>query len=131
MSDIAGRIRPTPPALRYVILRHDGIPEPHFDLMFESAPGSLLMTWRSPNWPIERETPLVKLDDHRRDYLDYQGPVSGNRGHVTRVAAGVFQLKRRSDTLWVFTFRDLVARRQLAFRHDSTDHWSADLATFP
>jgi hypothetical protein len=32
---------------RYVILRHEGIDQPHFDLMFEAAPGALLATWRS------------------------------------------------------------------------------------
>jgi hypothetical protein len=78
----------TPPALRFVVLRHDGIDAPHFDLMLETAPGSPLMTWRSERWPIDRPTPLVKLGDHRRDFLDYQGPLSGGRGFVTRVDGG-------------------------------------------
>ena len=41
------------PPLRYVILWHDGVAEPHFDLMFETLPGSALATWRSPRWPVE------------------------------------------------------------------------------
>ena len=61
VSDIAGRIFPTPPALRYVVLRHEGIDEPHFDVMFETTSGSKLVTWRSPRWPIESETKLTKL----------------------------------------------------------------------
>ena len=44
------------PSLRYVVLRQDGINEPHFDLMIETAPGSHLATWRSPVWPIESPT---------------------------------------------------------------------------
>lgn len=77
-----------PAALRYVVLRHEGIPDPHFDLMFETSPGSKLATWRSPAWPITPETPLIPLPDHRRDYLTYEGAVSQGRGSVRRVAQG-------------------------------------------
>ncbi len=76
---------------RYVILRHEGVADPHFDLMFEIEVGSSLATWRSPTWPIAQPTRLVKLEDHRRDYLEYEGPVSGDRGTVTRVAAGTYR----------------------------------------
>jgi hypothetical protein len=75
-------------ALRYVILRHEQIDEPHFDLMFETAAGSALATWRSEFWPISHATTLVRLDDHRPHYLTYEGPVSGNRGAVHRIESG-------------------------------------------
>jgi hypothetical protein len=91
------------PQLQYVILRHDGIDEPHFDLMFESAPGSSLNTWRSPRWPIDRPTPLVPLGDHRREYLEFEGPVSGNRGHVTRVERGQFNRLAGSEPAFRIT----------------------------
>ncbi len=74
--------------LRYVILRHENIPEPHYDLMFETAPNSPLLTWRSPSWPINKPTPLLRLPDHRSTYLDYEGPISGDRGSVVRVERG-------------------------------------------
>lgn len=75
--------------LRYVVLRHDGIAEPHFDLMFETTPEAPLATWRSDVWPLtELYTPLVYLPEHRRLYLDYEGPVSNNRGKVRRVDSG-------------------------------------------
>ena len=38
--------------LQYVILRHEEIAEPHFDLMFETLPGSELATWQAERWPI-------------------------------------------------------------------------------
>ncbi|HVT88723.1 MAG TPA: hypothetical protein VHD56_07730 [Tepidisphaeraceae bacterium] len=75
-------------SLRYVISRHEGVEEPHYDLMFETAPGSQLSTWRSPSWPILERTRLTKLRDHRRMYLDYEGPIPGDRGHVLRIGAG-------------------------------------------
>ncbi|MGH7175792.1 MAG: hypothetical protein ACREJC_00300 [Tepidisphaeraceae bacterium] len=74
--------------LRYVVLRHEGIPDPHFDLMLETAPGSKLATWRAPVWPIDGPVEIVLIGDHRREYLDYEGPLSENRGHVRRVDAG-------------------------------------------
>ena len=73
---------------RYVVLHHTGVAQPHYDLMFESHPGSGLKTWRSPHWPIDRPTPLEPLADHRAEYLTYEGPVSGGGGSVERVEHG-------------------------------------------
>jgi hypothetical protein len=86
---------PTPNSmiLRYAILHHTQIPSPHFDLLFQSTPCSPLITWRSPIWPILNPTPLERLADHRPAYLDYEGPVSNNRGEVRRIAAGVFHFE--------------------------------------
>jgi hypothetical protein len=85
--------------LRYVVLRHDGIDQPHFDLMFETFEGSALATWRSDEWPITSTTRTERIGDHRRDYLDYEGPLSGNRGFVRRVDAGTHVL-RQLETGW-------------------------------
>ena len=79
--------------LRYVVLRHEGVEEPHFDLMFETSPGSMLATWRSPQWPVEMLTPLTPLPDHRPWYLTYEGEVSGQRGWVRRTASGTHQIQ--------------------------------------
>jgi hypothetical protein len=86
-------------ALRFVVLHHTGIPEPHYDLMFETAPGSPLATWRSPVWPPVAVT-VERLADHRRDYLEYEGPVSDDRGHVRRIAGGHFRFDTYSDERW-------------------------------
>lgn len=128
MSDIAGRIRPTPPTLHYVVLRHEGVAEPHYDLMFETAAGSALATWRSAVWPIKDEARLVKVADHRREYLTYEGPVSGDRGHVRRVEAGAYQLRKRTDGLWLLTFKDLAGMRQLEFVLEAGDRWVGRVA---
>ena len=37
---------------RYVVLRHVGAGEPHFDVMFETKPGSALASWRAESWPL-------------------------------------------------------------------------------
>ena len=93
----------TPSPLRFVVLRHDGVPDPHFDLMFERQPGGALRTWRSPVWPLRGRVRLTPLDDHRRAFLDYEGPVSGGRGQVARVAAGTFLVQTPDTNTWEFT----------------------------
>jgi hypothetical protein len=73
---------------RFVILEHDH-PELHWDFMLEV--GGVLQTWRLPTPPRPGQTvPADMLFDHRTIYLDYEGPVSGNRGHVTRWDAGTY-----------------------------------------
>ncbi len=76
------------PPLRYVILHHTGVSQPHFDIMVETEPGGPLRTWRSAVWPITERPAVVALVDHRAVYLDYEGPVSGGRGEVKRVERG-------------------------------------------
>lgn len=77
--------------LRYAVLHHTGHGEPHFDVMVERAPGGPLRTWRVPRWPTEPGDPWTPLPDHRRVYLDYEGPVSEGRGEVRRVAGGTVE----------------------------------------
>ena len=88
-------------SLRYVVLRHEGVDEPHFDLMFETAPRSDLATWRSHEWPLRMLSPIVSIQDHRREYLDYAGPLTGDRGSVDRIAAGTHRLKSDDPVLLV------------------------------
>ncbi len=78
--------------LRFVVLHHEGIDDPHFDLMLETAPGSPLATWRSPVWPIVGKTALLQLEEHRRAYLQYEGEISGGRGSVRRVREGTYTI---------------------------------------
>jgi hypothetical protein len=95
--------------MRYVILHHVGIDHPHYDLMFETAPGSALATWRSDHWPIKDCVTVEKLADHRREYLTFEGPLSGNRGRVVRVEAGECEIAV-SDNSWVITATDFELR---------------------
>ena len=56
--------------------------------MFETSPGSKLATWRSSEWPVSERATLEPLADHRREYLTFEGALSGDRGAVRRVAEG-------------------------------------------
>ena len=71
---------------RFVVLVHDW-PEPHLDLLIEND--GVLKAWRLPtNFVPTADTPAEANTDHRLHYLDYEGPVSDDRGTVTRWDAG-------------------------------------------
>jgi hypothetical protein len=81
--------------LRFVLLEHDH-PELHWDFMLER--GDVLLTWRLDRIPTEAcEIAATSLPDHRVAYLDYEGPVSGNRGSVQRVDRGGFEWLASKD----------------------------------
>ncbi|HTV48756.1 MAG TPA: hypothetical protein VMG59_09975 [Phycisphaerae bacterium] len=85
---------------RYAILRHSRQQDVHWDLLLELPERALLATWQMHTDPAgwngsskgEFSTTVRALPDHRRIYLEYEGPISGDRGQVTRVEEGQFQL---------------------------------------
>jgi hypothetical protein len=89
-----------------VVLRHEGVDSPHFDLMFETAEGSALSTWRSAEWPLRMMLPLTHLPDHRPFYLSYEGDLTDNRGWVRRVASGTHRVISDDPVLLVTELSD-------------------------
>lgn len=85
------------PLLRYVILHHTDVDQPHYDVMIEPSPISQLMTWRTNEWPITEPTAATRLPDHRRAYLTYEGVISGGRGAVRRVETGETVVEMNGD----------------------------------
>jgi hypothetical protein len=80
---------------RYVILEHD-YPMLHWDFMLESA--MALRTWRLALMPALGEViAATPLGEHRLAYLDYEGPLNGNRGAVKRWDQGDYEAIRLSD----------------------------------
>jgi|SRR5579863_5816785 hypothetical protein len=76
---------------RYVILEHDH-PHVHWDLMLEA--GERLRTWRLASAPEFDKAVVAEASfDHRLAYLEYEGPVSGGRGRVTRWDHGSYTLQ--------------------------------------
>lgn len=73
---------------RFVVLEHDW-PAPHWDFLLEA--GAILRAWRLLAEPGPgRTVPAEANADHRLLYLDYEGPVGGNRGTVRRWDAGTY-----------------------------------------
>ena len=98
-------------SLRFVVLHHVA-PESsdrktHWDFMLEY--GDSLRTWAlaEPPNPFQ-EIAAEVLPDHRLAYLDYEGPISNNRGHVTQFDRGTYSILHQDDkTLTV----DLAGKR--------------------
>jgi hypothetical protein len=112
-------------ALQYAILQHEGIPEPHFDLLFETLPGSELAAWRSPVWPIDSAVAITRLPEHRRVYLEYEGDLSRGRGRVGRVARGTCAVEVDGGGVWTVTILTGGSPLRLRLRHIERERWEA------
>lgn len=109
---------------QFVILRHDGPRGVHFDFMLEA--GDVLKTWALPQSPLPGiEMTCDAIGDHRVAYLDYEGPLSGERGSVTRWDRGSYLVEHQSDTEWiVFLEGDkLLGEVQLRRMPDESNRW--------
>jgi hypothetical protein len=88
--------------MRFVILLHEtppASPRPtHWDLMLES--GDVLRTWALASEPHPGQSVAAEsLPDHRPIYLEYDGPLSGDRGIVSRWDSGTFELIVETESL--------------------------------
>lgn len=84
---------------RFVILLHTTSPRmqrpTHWDLMLETS--DRLETWALEFAPDGRDVICCQsLPQHRKHYLNYEGPVSNDRGNVRRWDAGTFRWQTRS-----------------------------------
>lgn len=104
---------------RFALLRHECPADyrdgPHWDLMLERtdldaehrlATWSLLRlptqwTGRSSQAADSQAASAVRLPDHRAAYLEYEGPISGGRGVVARVAGGTMEWVEACEALVV------------------------------
>ena len=114
---------------RYVILQHMMPPhsgrESHYDLMLED--NGKLVTWAIPELPrAGLQTTATKLADHRLAYLDYEGPVSGDRGEVRRVQSGDYLASQWSEVLTTCELRSSGRSLICELRHKSGEEWSAE-----
>jgi DNA polymerase Ligase (LigD) len=107
---------------RYVILRHElpgsqrgGV---HWDFMLEHGP--MLRTWALSEEPSAgQEIRADVLVDHRPFYLDYEGPISGDRGTVSRWDAGEYELVSDTPVNVVTQLRGTRLTGLAALRTDS------------
>lgn len=106
---------------RFVILRHEtpaGYERAsHYDLMLEM--GDSLRTWALAELPVPgREMVVEALPNHRLAYLDYEGAISGNRGVVTRLETGEFEVLEVSAEVLVVQLSGQQLRGRLMLRKD-------------
>jgi hypothetical protein len=96
---------------RFVVLEHDH-PHLHWDLMLQA--GEKLRSWRLAEPPApDRLIAADPIGDHRRAYLDYEGPVSGGRGHVKRFDTGTFDWVENDEGKIVVRLAGMKLRGEL------------------
>ena len=109
---------------RFAPLIHDTPRGLHYDFFLEK--GGVLKTWALTQLPeLGLEIPCDALADHRPIYLDYEGPISGGRGTVTRWDQGTYLVEVWSDDEIIveITGAKLVGRVELRRRADLFQHW--------
>jgi hypothetical protein len=113
---------------RFVVLIHDS-PLLHWDFMLEKE--AILRTWRlarvpDGTGPIDAEA----LADHRLAYLDYEGPVSGNRGEVRRFDRGEYALiDETADRVEVELTGTMLRGRAVIERSGQANVWEYEFVS--
>jgi hypothetical protein len=88
--------------------------------------GDVLRTWRLPSVPIAGAVlPAVRTSDHRLVYLDYEGPVSGNRGQVMRWDGGEFEWLEQSEFVLVVRLCGARLEGLLRLEQQENSSWLA------
>ena len=88
---------------RFVILQHEADGGEHWDLMLEY--GNVLATWQLAREPRDRASlpiPAKRIFDHRKSFLEFEGPLRGDRGRVRRVDIGTVRFREFTDMECVF-----------------------------
>ncbi|HUW81307.1 MAG TPA: DNA polymerase ligase N-terminal domain-containing protein [Phycisphaerae bacterium] len=87
---------------RFVLHRHDHPEGEHWDLMIEQADG--LATWRIEALPETDAAGIaaVRIFDHPRRFLSYEGPLREGLGEVRLCDQGECELVEAGPTRWVF-----------------------------
>jgi hypothetical protein len=113
----------------FVIHIHSGHGPTHYDLMLEHE--GALATWQFsiPPTKIDQNTVLSarKLPDHRRQYLDYQGPISQGRGEVTRLDKGTCEVVSHDPQRWEVLFKGGVLRGRFELSLEEGHQWNCRL----
>lgn len=118
---------------RFVILRHEPGPESvrplHWDLMLEQ--GETLRTWALPDEPsIGASFLAVELPAHRKEFLNYTGPVSRGRGAVDRFDTGCYECSPLGEDQFKLLLQGERAEMNLSFSRvaHSEDQWSVSIS---
>jgi hypothetical protein len=107
---------------RFALLEHDH-PFLHWDFMLEA--GAALWTWRLAAPPrLGVSVEATRLEDHRLLYLNYQGPVSGNRGQVVQWDSGTFAWRVQEEGHVVIRLEGQRLRGVMHLERETAQTWT-------
>jgi hypothetical protein len=93
--------------------------------------GETLQTWALNELPHDwqnieglkcaasNSVPADQLADHRLAYLDYEGPVRGDRGTVTRIDEGTYESRMRAADRLVVDVVGKVIRGEIELQRNA------------
>lgn len=104
---------------QFVILRHVQDDNAHWDLMLDL--GETLATWKLTGNPLATMPPAEptapihaqRIADHRRAYLTYEGPISGDRGHVRQIESGDCRWSLVKGEEWLVELQGSILRARV------------------
>lgn len=100
----------------------DADKDSHLDLMLESEDG--LRTWSIAEFPADKSSIVAEeLPNHRLAYLDYEGPVSNNRGEVSRVDWGTYEIQSTTNDVLVFLLQGEKCRGNVQLKRMTDKTW--------
>lgn len=109
---------------QYVILHHRTKNSEHWDLMLEHK--DVLLTWQlsaEPDGPSTLPLKAIQITDHRKAYLTYEGPISGERGEVRRVDEGHFEFEEITANEYVFEIEGRLLTGRMRLRCTDGQWW--------
>jgi hypothetical protein len=112
---------------RFVVLLHempDSSPrKSHVDFMLED--GDVLRTWALDCDVLDYGLDRAKqLPDHRLEYLEFEGEISGNRGRVKRIDRGEYETLERNESLWRVKLFGTTFQEECILARDPDDEQS-------
>ena len=112
--------------MRFAVLLHEppaGASGRHHDLFLE-LDEALLSFKVEPAIPFDEESFVAwRQADHRKRYLDYEGPISGDRGRVTRVDSGPMRGAARPDRSFEVELDGALMRGAYRFELLEDERW--------
>ncbi len=125
---------------RFAVLKHVRQTDIHWDLLLQLPDRPLLATWQirvaPAAWNSQFEAiPAIAIPDHRLIYLDFQGEIPGDRGHVTHVDGGVLKLQRAEENFINGYLQGhnlngpLALTRPKTDRPEASQHWQLEFGT--
>lgn len=124
--------------LRTTILEHTIATGLHHDWLIEDprlanpqAENARLWTARvappPQDWDKLKRFDLTITPPHRRIYLNYQGPVQGQRGYVRRLAQGTCQVLEWSEQRIVLALQTPTATLDMHLTQQAGTRWLAEI----
>lgn len=130
---------------RFVLLRHECPPDwqkpSHWDLMLERD--QVLETWQLIELPASwaqqlglpmtnasEVVPAVRLPDHRIAYLDYEGPISENRGSVHQCDQGSYEFLSQEEESSVLTLSGAALESTVGLTQEN-ENWQLAVLAHP